>query len=103
MNEEIHLHFDNLIAPFQHRLTLVEERVRHMDDEVEDLHVSVKDLKMVLEQHTVEENQILAEINRNIQTNRAEIKAQKSWLIGIGTGVSLVMIILALLDKIGVM
>jgi len=103
MDRELHVHFDGLIAPYADRLARVEALANHMESDVRALGTEVKDLKVVLQQHTVEETKLLAEINRNIAANRMEVSAIKSWIIGLGTGFTVIIGLLALLNHIGVL
>jgi len=103
VNEDLHIHFESLIAPFESRLIKVEALTGHMEGDLKELSGDVKDLKMVLEQHSTEERKILSDINANISANHSEVKSIKSWLIGIGTGFGLLIGLLTLLFKLGIL
>jgi len=103
MNDQLIIHFDGLIAPFADRLAKVEARTHHLESDIRALSTEVKDLKVVLQQHTIEETKLLAEINQNIAANRQDAASIKAWIIGIGTGFSLLIGLLVLLTQLGVL
>jgi len=103
MDKELHVHFDGLIAPFADRLSKVEALTQHMEGDIKILSAEIKDLKVVLQQHTIEETKLLAEINQNIAANRTEVSSIKSWIIGIGTGLTIVIGLLTVLNQLGVL